>query len=232
LRKVLAWEHFNALHVSGDHLFKTFKGSPSGSCITVIMNTTVGLFYLLLGWIDIMDDEIELSDEDFIRYVFACIYGDDLIVAVDKKWEHKFNAFTFSTFMSKHNIKITPANKTKLFGLMNENMKITETTFLKNYFVKHPSRNIWMAALDKSMILDIPNWYRAPCPDKIDQTKIAMDTTCRLAYSWGRDFHSEIKKKCQDWCNERKEILVTPTWDEVDKSCYEDLTLGKSLSWI
>nr|ULG00083.1 MAG: hypothetical protein [Salisharnavirus sp.] len=86
-------------------LIITYNMNPSGSNLTVIINSIVGALYLRMGFFHIYPEETNFRD-----HVAAITYGDDMIGSV-KITHRKFNFKTYKEFLNKHGIDITPPDK-------------------------------------------------------------------------------------------------------------------------
>lgn len=219
VRRTLLEGLLQVTHVSGDLVMKTVCGQPSGCPITAPMNTYVNRFYKRLAWLDIFRGSTLANMQSYNKYVVDVDYGDDTIFSVAEIIIDKFNNRTISEFFEKHGIVYTDALKD---GTMREFCSLSEATFLKHHFVEHPTRvGVYNAALEKSVIVDIPSWIRTPCIDEVEQVKVSMDCAIRFAYSWGPEYYRLVRDTCESWCRKRNEMLHSLTWEQIDSVLYD-----------
>jgi len=231
----LAFSH----EVSKDTVLQTLCGSPSGNPYTVLINSMVNLLYIRLCWLRVFQGTV-LEDLSHMRKLMRLfVYGDDLIMSLAPEILPFFNNVIISKVLATQGITYTDADKS---GRVRPYHDLSEATFLKCYFYPHPTRGagFFLAALEKPMIEDIPNWVRKPYND-LDEVSLANSRECvRLAYAWGKEYYGKIKAILKDYWASRGLSLDVESWDYLDQLYFGELrgiTLPKSLdpsmyNWI
>nr|UNY47207.1 MAG: ORF1 [Picornaviridae sp.] len=208
--------------VSVDSVIGTLCGSPSGNPLTVVVNSIVNLLYLILIWLDVFEGTTLDTPVAFWENVTPIVYGDDLIFSVNPNLLNNFNNAVLQENFAKYGITYTDADKS---GNIRKFVSINEATFLKCYFRKHDTRgpSFWLAALEKPMIEDMCNWIRKPCPDMQEASLANCREAARLAYAWGREYHSYVCTKLVAFWRELGVDLQLESWDYVDAMCFGEL---------
>jgi len=99
-------------------------------------------------------------------------------------------------------------------------MKLSDCTFLKRRFVRHPYREEWMAPLEEESVLDCVNWIHKGA-DPYTATLENVRAVNEMAYCLGRDRHETIRKKLvRFWGKKFDDHLRLRTWDEIDEAVY------------
>lgn len=204
-------------HVAGDYFFQDICGAPSGNPNTAPINSEVNKCYIRLAWLDCFRGTSVASLAHFRRYVRLITYGDDLIMSVHPSLISRFNNKFLLSFFARYNIIYTDAHKHAPEDT-EETCDIVDATFLKHSFIPHPERSgIWMAALDKTVVQDIPSFIHAPVMDETAQSLVNCDQAARQAYGWGPAYHKSIRSALLDFWAVRGEYLNTPTWEDLDE---------------
>jgi ferredoxin len=209
-------------HVCGDLAYKTFCGSPSGAPITAPINTLAHLLYLRCVWLLTFEGTIYGSLHHFHKYFKYVCYGDDGLYSIHDSLKEKFNCVVISRKLAQYGIVFTDAQKlgTKKYA------PFEECTFLKCHPILHPTRNIWLAGLEKSVIEDIPNWVRLPVPNMTEYLQQNAIMTARFAFFWGNDYFDLVVKALKSAFQSRQEFISFPTWTALD--AYYD---GEEVDW-
>lgn len=211
----------HARHVAFDAMILSLCGSPSGNPWTAPINTFVNKAYIVLAWLGIFANNAVLRTHVAFRKLFyMCAYGDDIIAAVAVSISDRFNNETISQYLRQFGIIVTDATDKE--GNMRPHCTIEEATFLKHFFRPHDVRSgLWLAALEKQTITDIPSWIRTPCPDPREQALINSDQAVRFAYSWGPDYYEHVVKDLKSYWDAKKVLFTPPSWDDVDAQCFD-----------
>ncbi len=177
-RMALGIETGQALHAARDLVYRVFSGLPSGSPLTVIINSMVNSFYTLLSFEEITG----LPLETYSEYVAEDNYGDDLWLTVKDDIIDKFNNVLLHENFKKHNIRYTDALKT---GSMREYCSLAEVSFLKRNFVRHPTRDaLYLAPLDWVSVEECAKWIHF-CDNTPEATAVNILAAQRLAFGHG-----------------------------------------------
>jgi len=97
---------------------------------------------------------------------------------------------------------------------------------LKCHPVRHPTRDLWLAGLEKSVIEDIPNWARLPIPNMKEYLLENAIMTVRLSFFWGTDYFDYVVNSLKKAFQDRQEFISFPTWQSLD--AYYD---GEKMDW-
>jgi predicted DNA-binding antitoxin AbrB/MazE fold protein len=184
IRRSIFIATFNAVHLCGRSLYRCFRGNPSGTPLTTIVNCCVNAMLFRYAYM-YMAIERDLSPYDFRRHVEFASFGDDNLsgVCVSVPW---FNALSFKNVMSKYNIDYTSSCK----GLITvEYESIDDVTYLKRSFVL---RDGWMyAPLAKASIHEMMQWCK---PSNIEMSEIMQSTFnsfCTEIMHYGRNEYDD-----------------------------------------
>lgn len=219
VRRVLMEELAYAHHVGGDLSYQTLCGSPSGNPFTAPFNSLVNALYIRLVWLVVMRGTPYCNMVAFKKYMYFCVYGDDFIAAVHPCVVDRFNCASMSNAFSKFGIRFTDVLKSV------DNVRpfcpLSEASFLKHYFIPHPDRpGFYLAALEQSVIEDVPSFIHTPCPFPEEQALVNCDQAARLAYCWGRDYHKKVVSALEEFWTARGRAFTTLSWNQCDDLCF------------
>lgn len=191
VRHVMKEEVIQPLHLCQDLLYRTYAGIPSGHPATTLLNTEVNKAQLKICWLSIAPPEYRTL-ESFRTHVKLFAYGDDGIFSVSDEVSSWFNGIFIANWFAKLNIKVTPATKDdKVVPFM----KLSEATFLKRGFKKHPTRaGQWLAPLNEISIKDCAHWVNSKNSDSAG-TQVNLDQSVRLAFGHGPEFFTAWRDK-------------------------------------
>lgn len=208
--------------ISKDTVYQTLCGSPSGNAFTALINSMVNLMYIMLSWKQIMRGTVLEDLKYFREHTCIFVYGDDLIMSVSPFVIERFNNESLQTCLAKFGIKYTDADKS---GTIRKWCTMDEATFLKCHFVPHPTRGegFYLAALEKEMIEDIPNWIRRGSPDYEEASLANSVSACELAYAWGFEYFKSITQKLQSYWTSRGRTMGVCTWEYYDRLYFGEL---------
>jgi len=217
VRRVMGQELSTSLHLMLDNLYRSFCGAPSGSPITTILNSMVNSLYMRTAWVAIMGKKVNFDD-----YVKMISYGDDLIASIKDEVVGHFNCITLAKFFSKYGIGFTDARKSVDFSAYVPYMHIEDpdVTFLKNTFVKHPNRPIYISKLDERSIQEIGNWVMKTATP-IEVSKDACIMLVRKHFPYGKDEYEKMRKMVISFWNRKNEKIIIPSWNEVDMQMFD-----------
>nr|QQP18762.1 polyprotein [Soybean thrips iflavirus 8] len=212
----IVYECLQSVHICNNTVYQQGAGSPSGAFFTTIINTMVNILYILLAWDILISDKIEdqtLSGVEFKKNVSLFCYGDDGIFSVTSKYEDLFNMQTLIKLFQNYNIVATSSDKT---AEIQKFENISEATFLKRGFKKHPTRKgKWLAPLKWESVLSCTQWIWAS-PNLKEATHINANAALMEAYGHGKDKFEFFKKEVNQALRKAKIQAVTGTWEEFD----------------
>jgi len=142
------------LHQYENHIYDTDGGIPTGSPLTVIINTIVNSLYLRIAYQALAPSPWNTMFH--FRNLIRCrIYGDDNVVAVSPYLLETFNAHTVGRYLANYRISYGAADK----GTTQEAHKpILETSFLKNRIgYQH---GFYVPLMPEANLLETINWIR------------------------------------------------------------------------
>jgi hypothetical protein len=209
IRRNLLKHNEHCEEVVWNYKFKNINGSPSGSPLTVLVNSICVQYMMAYCWLELVGD-LSIYDQ-----IFSNVYGDDFIVAIPEEYQDQFNGLTISALLQQHNIAITVADhKEKIQKLQ----KFEEISYLKSFFEPHRTRRpLFIPKFPRDIIEDALCWTKNK---ETDLQKIGMNAILEMAYGLGPIEHQEIAKKCQQaWLN-KGEQFVYRTWNELDEFLY------------
>jgi hypothetical protein len=225
-RRLLAIELLDANYIVGNTVFKTLNGIPSGSPLTVELNNIVNSMLMLMCWMIIWQREKNFTMarlDMFQRHVRVVCYGDDLLVAVSGEALEFFNGQTVQALLQEHNIDFTNADKDKA---MPKSTDLSEVTFLKRKFVKHPFRpKQYLCPLPETSIIECLNWVWKGSND-VDIMFAAIRASLQAAHGSGEVYYNNLKrdiiKAIKELGNPRLLTVRMPTWQDLDACIFED----------
>lgn len=211
-------EGINSVHAMNNFVYRQRGGSPSGSPITVVINSEVNVQYIYLAWLNLCKSTDNLWTE-FENNVALFVYGDDLIMSVSKKYIGVFNGVTIQAFFKEYDIVSTDASKSVK---VKPHETIYEATFLKKNFDHHPVHKLeWIAKTQLASIYDTPHWIQESV-EKREATRVNAEACLREAYGHGKLFFESLCWKVNKALRDRKIAPILLTWEELDRQHYPD----------
>lgn len=227
VREMLGYEIMYSNHLSMATIYKTFCGLPSGSPLTVILNSLVGCLYIRIAWMlnfervgpieSLSFTSLNYTLQSFHAHCRLFVYGDDVIMSVSDDAVRMFNCATLVDIFSSYGIGIKNATKGDEI-IEYSSLLDSSTTFLKNNFRKHPIRHtLLLASLDKTSVEDTLNWTFKEWQFKLREISLeASDACIRSAYGHGPVYFNYVRDKVLEYWARKGEVLHTPTWSEID----------------
>lgn len=184
--EALIEENINSHHIMAGTIYQQRGGSPSGSPITVVINSEVNISYMMLAWLNLVKIPKDKKRwDEFNKHVVLRVYGDDLIMSVSDEYIDQYNGETIMTFFQGHGIVATDAAKS---GKIIRSTDIYSASYLKHTFHPHPTRKgEWLAALDEESVRDTPLWIHEPIEIN-EATRVNAEAAIRNAYGHGPTF--------------------------------------------
>ncbi|UHK03231.1 MAG: polyprotein [Hangzhou lschnura senegalensis iflavirus 1] len=215
-RWALAVETGRAIHVARDFVYRVYSGLPSGSPLTVILNSMVNSFYMILSFGEITGKPLE----EYPEYVAEDNYGDDVWLTVRESILPVFNNVSLHENFAKHGIRYTDALKT---GNIREYCSLKDVTFLKCSFVPHPKRSgIYLAPLDWTSVEECAKWIHK-CDDEKAAAVVNILAAQRLAFGHGPERFDKFTYQLEKAAI--KAGLPRPTfldWNTIDEQCFAE----------
>nr|QKN89036.1 MAG: polyprotein [Iflaviridae sp.] len=214
----LVEENINSHHLMAGTVYQQRGGSPSGSPITVVINSEVNITYIMLAWLNVASIPNEKNRwDEFNRHVVLRVYGDDLIMSVSDAYIDVFNGETIMNFFKSYGIVATDATKS---ASIVRSTGIAEASYLKHTFHPHPVRKgEWLAALDMESVRDTPLWIQEPIQIN-EATRVNAEAAIRNAYGHGPQAFNEFRDKINEALRKNKIAPVLLTWSELDKNFF------------
>jgi hypothetical protein len=198
--EIMATDFVHTVQLVFDILHQKCQGNPSGNPLTVLVNTIVGAFYLMLCFIGLYQrwdkvDKPYMNMDSYEKYVRDAIYGDDNAFTAATAVEDFFNPRAIGEYLAEYGIEYTTADKS---GIQTEWKDIDELRFLKNGFGSHPIYpSMKMATMENDTIVELTNWQRESADDD-EQLRVQCDNALRFAYFHGKEYHNNLLNKINE----------------------------------
>lgn len=213
VRRTLVDSIINSYHIAGDLIYQTFQGSPSGNPYTAPINTIIALLYLRIIWQKIFSGTPHAGMSSFHSKLRKICYGDDVVMSIALELLSFFNNITLEKAFAEFGLIFTNPQKT---GEMEVSCPINKASFLKCTFAKHSVRDIYVAHLDLSVVLDIVNWCRRPVPDMMAHLLVLSDQVLRFLTLYGPDVYNENALKLAEWFADHDVFFPYNEWSVAD----------------
>ncbi|APG76666.1 hypothetical protein [Hubei picorna-like virus 29] len=190
-RACLAAELIGSMHLCEDLVYRVVAGIPSGSPITVVLNSLVNTFYLFAAW-DMLsvDWPVELQGfQNFDKNVVLYTYGDDFIFSISPVYKNLFNSKILSELFKKFDITLTDAFKGEE---VTPYSSLEEATFLKGSF-KYFLGQYWYG-LDTDQIFDMANFVNSK-HNTLELTLVNAEQSLLHAHGHGKEFFNVVKSR-------------------------------------
>jgi hypothetical protein len=218
----IAYECIQSGHVCHNTVYTQVGGSPSGAVFTTVVNSIVNQIYILLAWrsLYLQSGQANINTsigQTFKKNVAVYVYGDDAILTVNAKYKKMFNGVTISEFFTKYGIVATSANKES--GIK-EFVPLSEATFLKRGFLRHPYREgEWLSPLSLESIKSTTQWVWKSANLK-ESTYVNAEAAILQAHGHGEPFFMRFKNDVNAALMRAKCPTVIRTWKEIDNIFY------------
>lgn len=155
MRYMLWLDVLNSKQLIGNEVYEWGSSLPSGSPMTIIINTLYNQVLFLYCWLRMKP--ADLTMEDFYQHVYLCCGGDDNVFSVHDRVKSWFNEMTLPDVMAEVGAKYT----TELKGIATAaSRKLSEVEFLKRSFRYDDDLGRWLAPLRLSVVLEICCWTK------------------------------------------------------------------------
>nr|QQN90114.1 nonstructural polyprotein [Soybean thrips bicistronic virus 1] len=187
VRKLLLYNLVHTIVIVKDRLFLKSQGQCSGCAITAELNCLVHDLLMTYVWFKLHQDaEIETSLSEMRDYVAICVYGDDIIMAVDDDCDINFNGTTIAPVMQQLGMNITPGDKVSTTFDLKKPEKIF---FLKRNFVLDGERVL--APLRSDIVENIIQWIHKSDND-LEATRINCVTALQESYMHREQYFNKL----------------------------------------
>jgi uncharacterized protein YoxC len=212
-------ENINSHHLMAGTIYQQRGGSPSGSPLTVVINSEENIAYIMLAWLNIVTPRDDRNRwDEFNKHVVLRVYGDDLIMSVSDDYIEQFNGETIMSFFQQYGIVATDASKS---ASIIKYTGIDEASYLKHTFHPHPTRKgEWLAALDMESVKDTPMWIQEPI-QFAEATRINAEAAIRNSYGHGPQVFNELRDTINKALRRNKIAPILLTWKELDDNFYK-----------
>nr|QED21519.1 putative replicase [Stamford virus] len=143
-RYVLAEKDVTGLIVDNSTVFQKLHGNTSGHPNTTVTNCKVNIYHVVYAWHMITG----LGYAEFLTYVKAYVYGDDIVMSVAREFIHLYNFNSIKRVFDDMGLSITPGNKGE--PPYADHTPLSELSFLKRKFVQLDGMTV--APLDQKSI--------------------------------------------------------------------------------
>lgn len=214
----LVEENINSHHLMMNTVYQQRGGSPSGSPLTVVINSEENISYIMLAWLNIAKPKKDTNRwDEFNKHVVLRVYGDDLIMSVSDDYIEQFNGETIMNFFKKYGIVATDATKS---ASIIRSTGIDKASYLKHTFHPHPTRKgEWLAALDIESVRDTPLWIQEPIQFK-EATRVNAEAAIRNAYGHGPQAFNQFKSVINKALRDKNLAPILLTWKELDDNFF------------
>lgn len=151
----------------GDELYATTHGLPSGTWVTLLLNS---LYNKALDALVLYRKHPKPSVDLFLQ-IYSEVTGDDKVFGVPQSIAPYVNLLTYKEVFESLGMKCTNGDKTEITS---PSQSLEKLTYLKRHFRFHPVLQRWVGPLSANTILNIPQWI-----DKSMDYDIAMNGKMR-----------------------------------------------------
>ncbi|AOC55078.1 polyprotein [Nylanderia fulva virus 1] len=200
------------IQISGNSLFETLGGMPSGSFITAPLNSVFNLLITFAAFVYILRlHGIDATWEDFQRLVVCRFYGDDGVISVHESIAKFFNRVTLAKAVAHlFGMNMSSANK-------DEELKPFDTweevNFISRYFRFLNGRSVVLGALKKETILSYFHFTKSLEPQHLSSL---LEKAAEEASIWGEEFYNYVEdliRTCIDCCPPLRKHLALRTFN-------------------
>jgi hypothetical protein len=164
-------------------LLMAFNMNTSGNNITVNINSVAGSLYVRMGFFSVYPEV-----RDFRSCVAAMTYGDDFLGSVKEEYRG-FNFHSFQQFLRKHNMNITPPDKTSE-GC--DFLDASKADFLKRVSSHIDGVPVPIGKLtEKSIFKSLHTNVRSKTTSKEEVAVSCMETALHEWFAYGREHYEE-----------------------------------------
>lgn len=190
-------------------MYQNPKGMPSGAHPTTMHNTLYNLTAHRCAFAMGHGGDPHEAMQLYKDYINDEMFGDDSVVAVVKPVDEWFNQITLPKLMEKIGLTYTSEKKDDSEDL-EPTRDIKEISFLKRGFRFDHEHRRWVAPLDLSVIMEMPNWQKKhPEPDQVI-TDIVQNAMEELSL-YDEETFNKYSKILLDACREYMDYIPPDT---------------------
>lgn len=176
----------NSWHLNRNKVVAWTSSLPSGHPMTAIINSMYNcLAFRYCFYRAVNNCPILLSN--FSSFVYMCALGDDNVFSVHPNFRNVFNEITICGFMKELGLTYTSELKEVSSVPLRQ---IEDISFLKRSFRKDSVRNIYVAPLELSVILEMPYWTKKN--DSLFISRTNVETSLSELTLHGEDIFKEF----------------------------------------
>jgi V8-like Glu-specific endopeptidase len=192
IRRILWRECLNSVHVCGETIYMWTHSQPSGNPLTAVLNSIYNAIACRYVWMLVTKDYPELhSMKAFRENVSMVCYGDDNVLNISEKAIDCYNQITMAEAFSSFGMTYTDEGKS---GTLVKSRTLPEVNYLKRAFKYDEDLRCWLAPLDLTTILEIPNWIRN-CVDPAAATESNIEDAIAELALHGEDVFQQWSER-------------------------------------
>lgn len=204
-------ESVHSLHLASDAFYIGHGGFPSGSPLTIVLNTLVNMCYVYCIYMEVVPLNFRNVSAFVEHLVFLC-NGDDALFSRTPALAPHFNLRKFIERASWHGLTVTPGQKDSTD--YDRDLNITEVAYLKRSFAFHEAYpGMYVARLKEVSIRELLNWVHDSGPVKEMSIQNAL-TALSFAYFYGHDFFSTFRYGVDRLFEDHGIVYPLPTFSE------------------
>jgi len=178
--------------IVGSQLFISTHNLPSGIALTAfynsLMNRTYSAYCYYKGCLKRNRKPTVL---EFLSDILDYVYGDDKLVSVKDRCKDVFNPMVIKEVMMSIGLDFTPADKSE-WKENNMFKPLSEVSFLKRRFLRHPKLNSVVGPLDVVSMEGTLNYIKNGVLD-IEMTTVKLENFQREAFLHYESYHKYMK---------------------------------------
>nr|QXM11737.1 polyprotein [Heracleum moellendorffii mottle spot virus] len=178
--------------IVGSDIFHVRGGTPSGFSLTVIVNSLVNQFYLMMAWRKIVKPiSASMAPYRVMKsHVTFSVYGDDNVVSFDNQVRDYYNLETIAATLKEYNIFLSDGKKT---GVLIPWTDIDNIDFLKRRWVLDSNYG-FRCPLDKSSIEERLYWIKKS-DDNYENLSDNVHSALMEAFHHGELYFNDLRAK-------------------------------------
>lgn len=151
MESYLAKSIIRTLVIISDELYATTHGLPSGTWLTLLLNS---LYNRALDALVLYRKHPQPTVALF-RDIYSEVTGDDKVFGIPKHLSQYVNLLTYKEVFESLGMKCTNGDKSEI---TKPSQSLERMTYLKRHFRFHPVLEKWVGPLSINTILSIPQW--------------------------------------------------------------------------
>lgn len=173
------FEITQSLILVNETVYELLNGVLQGHPITSLINSVVNLLEQVYVWIDLTC----LPGSVFFKECGIVVMGDDVVIAVPKKYLREYNGQTIAKKFFELNIIVTDENKQ--VDVVSRYQNISRFDFLSCSYYLHPYRALYLAPSDPESIFDTALWIKRKDGPFFDATKENVEQSLMNCFGHG-----------------------------------------------